>query len=80
MTTDEIGDQVQTLTRGQVPEFARRDDLARLYRYAVEHGDELRYIPCFCGCFRFGHRSNRECYIKSANADGAITFTSHAAT
>jgi hypothetical protein len=80
VTTDEIGDQVQTVARGQVPDFARRDDLARLYRFAVEHGDELKYIPCFCGCVRFGHRSNRDCYIKSANADGAITFTSHAAT
>jgi hypothetical protein len=79
-TTDEIGDQVQTVPRGGVPEFAQRSDLPRLYRYAVEHGEELQYIPCFCGCARFGHRSNRDCYIKSANADHTITFTSHAAT
>jgi hypothetical protein len=80
VTTDAIGYQVQTLPRGQVPDFARRGELAGLYRYAAEHGDELQYIPCFCGCGRVGHRSNRDCYIKSFNADGTLTFTSHAAT
>jgi hypothetical protein len=80
VTTDAIGDQVQTLPPGQVPQFATTADIQRLYRYAVEHGDELQYIPCFCGCYRFGHTSNRDCYIKAFNRDGTLTFTSHAAT
>ncbi|MGH7313387.1 MAG: PCYCGC motif-containing (lipo)protein [Candidatus Rokuibacteriota bacterium] len=80
VTTDEIGDKVQTLPRGQLPEFARTPDQQTLYRYAVEHGDELRYIPCTCGCGSFGHTSNRDCYIKADNPDGTLTFTSHAAT
>lgn len=80
VTTDAIGDQVQTLPRGQVPVFAGKGEIAQLYRYAVEHGDELQYIPCFCGCYRFGHTSNRDCYVKSFNRDGTLTFTSHAAT
>lgn len=79
VTTDAIGDQVQTLPKGQLPQFARSRDVQKLYRYAVEH-DELRYMPCFCGCYRFGHTSNRDCYIKSFNPDGTVTFTSHAAT
>lgn len=80
VTTDAIGDRIQTLPRGQIPGFAGRGEIAGLYRYAVEHGDELQYIPCFCGCGRFGHKSNRDCYIKSFNPDGTLTFTSHAAT
>ncbi len=80
VTTDAIGDQVQTLPRGQYPEFAGTGETRDLYRYAVEHGDELQYIPCFCGCYRFGHKSNRDCYIKASNRDGTLTFTSHAAT
>jgi hypothetical protein len=80
VTTDAIGDKVQTLPRGQLPQFATTPDVQRLYRYAVEQGDELLYIPCFCGCYRFGHTSNRDCYIKSFNRDGTLTFTSHAAT
>lgn len=80
VTTDAIGDQMQTLPRGQYPQFAGGGDIQTLYRYAVEHGDELRYVPCFCGCYRFGHTSNRDCYIKAANRNGTLTFTSHAAT
>lgn len=80
ITTDAIGDQVQTLPRGQLPRFASSADTQRLYRYAAEQGDELQYFPCFCGCYRFGHVSNRDCYIKAVNGDGTLTFTSHAAT
>jgi hypothetical protein len=80
VTTDAIGDQVQTLPRGQLPVFAGSGEVRELYRYAVDHGDELQFMPCFCGCYRFGHKSNRECYIKRVNGDGTLTFTSHAAT
>jgi hypothetical protein len=80
VTVDEIGDRVQTLPKGQLPEFASSRDQQALYRYAVEHGDELRYIPCTCGCGSLGHTSNRDCYIKADNPDGTLTFTSHAAT
>ncbi len=80
ISTDSIGDQVQRLPKSELPEFARTGDAGRLYRYAVEHGDELQYMPCFCGCFRFGHKNNRDCYIKTFHEDGTLTFTSHAAT
>ena len=80
VTKDAIGDQVQTLPRGQFPVFAETGEIRELYRYAVERGDELKYIPCYCGCGRFGHTSNRDCYIKAFNPDGTLTFTSHAAT
>lgn len=80
VTTDAIGDKVQTLPKDQLPEFAAGGDAGPLYRYAVEHGDELQYIPCFCGCYRVGHKSNRDCYVKASHPDGTVTFTSHAAT
>ena len=82
ISTDAIGDRVQTLPRGELPQFAGPEtpDTRRLYQYAVEHGEELQYIPCTCGCVRRGHKSNRDCYIKSFNKDGTLTFTSHAAT
>ena len=82
VTTDAIGDMVQTVPKGELPQFAGpgTPDIRRLYLYAVDHGDELQYIPCTCGCARVGHKSNRACYIKSENKDGTLTFTSHAAT
>jgi len=79
VTTDAIGDQNQTVARGQLPVFAATGDAARLYTFALENPDTLGSIPCTCGCERFGHPSNRACYIKDERA-GRVTFTSHAAT
>lgn len=80
ITRDEIGDSIQTVARGQLPDFADTPELRQLYRYALEHEGELRYIPCTCGCGAYGHRDNRHCYVKAVHADGRVTFTSHAAT
>jgi hypothetical protein len=58
-----------------------RPEVKRLYAYALEHGDLLRYIPCYCGCGGWaGHRSNRDCYVRRVNADGGVVFDSMAPT
>lgn len=80
VTRDEIGDQVQTVPKGRLPDFAETPELRELYRYAVDHKADLQYIPCTCGCGKFGHKDNRHCYVKAKAADGSVTFTSHAAT
>jgi len=82
MTRDQLGDQNQTLPRLELPEFAKAGNqrVREAYRFAVAHGKDLDYIPCFCGCRKIGHRHNRDCYIKSENPDRTITYTSHAAT
>lgn len=81
ITRDEVGDYVHTVPAGQLPAFARGRnwDHTALYRYAIEYGDDLKYIPCYCGCGGIGHTSNRACYIKQDHPDGSKTFTSHAA-
>lgn len=82
VTTDQYGDQNQTLPRRETPQFAtsRGLNVQELYRFAVEQGQDLESIPCYCGCGGIGHRSNRACYIKNENRDGTVTYTSHAAT
>lgn len=79
VTTDAIGDQVQTRKGGALPVFAGRGDIAELYRFARERGDVLTWMPCTCGCARLGHTSNRSCYVKRESGD-STTWTSHAAT
>ena len=81
-TSDSYGDLVHTVARGELPEFARTasTEVQQVYRYAADRGAVLRYIPCFCGCMRIGHRSNDDCYIKARHADGTVTYTSHGAT
>jgi hypothetical protein len=79
VTVDSIGDENQTLARGTLPVFAAKGDAAQLYTFALDHRDTLSAIPCTCGCERFGHTSNRSCYVKAERGD-QVTFTSHAAT
>ena len=78
VTTDEIGDQVQTRRGGALPAFADSGETAVLYRFARERGDVLTWMPCVCGCAQIGHTSNRTCYIKAETARDT-TWTSHAA-
>lgn len=82
ITTDSHGDQFQTMPRGSLPEFARSGgpEVEQVYRFAVEQGEALESIPCFCGCAKIGHRHNRDCYFKSLNRDGTVTYTSHGST
>ena len=80
VTTDRYGDMVQTVPRGELPEFARGvPDTGSVYRFATDHAADLEYIPCFCGCKNIGHRSNRDCYVNSFNSDRTVTYTSHGA-
>jgi hypothetical protein len=79
VTTDKIGDSVQTRGRGQLPTFIDGDDVRALYTFAAEHPEVLAFMPCVCGCVDFGHTSNRSCYIKAETGD-RVTWTSHAAT
>ncbi|MCD8509772.1 MAG: PCYCGC domain-containing protein [Bacillus sp. (in: Bacteria)] len=39
------------------------------YIHAVDHGDDLQYIPCYCNCWQepFYHQSVRDCFIDSSN-------------
>ena len=79
VTTDEVGDEVQIVPRGQLPIFAAESDTGALYRFATARGEVLRHMACTSGCARIGHTSNRSCYIK-AESDPSVTYTSHAAT
>lgn len=82
VTVDQFGDETQTLPRPELPDFARSrgPNVQEVYRFALEQGKDLEYMPCFCGCRNIGHRHNRDCYIKSENRDGTVTYTSHGAT
>jgi hypothetical protein len=79
VTVDEVGDQVQTVRRGQLPVFAATPEVAVLYRFATEHPQAFAGVECTCGCTRIGHVTNRLCYIKAETGD-QVTYTSHAAT
>jgi hypothetical protein len=51
--------------------------LQKAYAFAASHYEELRFIPCYCGCDG-QHKDNFECYYKH-DGTGTITgFEEHA--
>ena len=66
----------------QLPSWLQRKSpkVQRAYAQAVTHRDELRYIPCYCGCGNVGHAAVADCHIADVAADGSIIFEEHAST
>ncbi|MFQ5803432.1 MAG: PCYCGC motif-containing (lipo)protein [Candidatus Methylomirabilales bacterium] len=82
VTVTASGDRLHRVPAEHLPAFAVSESplVQNNYRFAVAHPDTLGYIPCFCGCDRFGHRHNGDCYVQARHSDGTVTFTSHGAT
>jgi hypothetical protein len=53
------------------------DTVHAAYRFAALHPEVLRYVPCFCGCERDGHRDNEDCFVASRAPDGAVSWDPH---
>ncbi len=55
------------------------DSLKDAYPFAVDKPAVLKVLPCYCGCgLTSGHRSNLDCFIAGARADGTVVFDDHA--
>ena len=47
-------------------------NLPQLYEFVARRPDVERYLPCFCGCWRAGHKSNYDCFVDTVHRDGAV--------
>lgn len=43
------------------------------YEFAARHPEVMKYVPCFCGCERGGHKDNHDCFVGSRGADNRVT-------
>jgi hypothetical protein len=48
------------------------------YQFAVANPDTMQHIPCYCGCGAMGHTSNYSCYVSDVDANGKVSFDTHA--
>lgn len=54
-----------------------REQTEEAYEFAARHPEVLRYVPCFCGCERQGHRSNLDCFVARRAKTGEVTWSAH---
>jgi hypothetical protein len=43
-----------------------------VYKFAAEHPEILKYVPCYCGCESTGHGHNESCFVKRRDAKGNV--------
>jgi hypothetical protein len=68
MPLDQMPDEVQSSAVS----------VQQAYRFASANPDIMKQIPCYCGCGSMGHTSNYSCYVQNVDANGKITFDTHA--
>jgi len=67
---------------GVMPDWLQRADpnIIADYAWAAEHYQELRWIPCYCGCSTVGHTSNATCYYRYDKDGKILGYDAHAMT
>src|SRR5262245_60777343 len=59
---------------GNIATAVRPAEVVRAaYLFAATRPDILKYMPCFCGCERGGHRGNDDCFVTARDAAGKPT-------
>jgi hypothetical protein len=48
------------------------------YQYALSNSDDLKNVPCYCGCGAAGHTSNYSCYVQEIKPSGEVIHDGHA--
>ena len=44
------------------------------YQFALANQDILKYIPCYCGCGKEGHKSVKDCFVQEVRAGGTVIW------
>lgn len=43
------------------------------FTFAARHPEVMKFVPCFCGCQRAGHKDNHDCFVSGRDAAGKVT-------
>lgn len=70
----------QGVEASKLPKEALEDPKIReAYEYVVENPEFLDYIPCYCNCYRLGHKNIKGCFVSKFKSDGNVVFDRHGA-
>lgn len=78
-STTDVGGLAMASMDGMPAEVkAAPTTVQQAYQFNVANPDVMKQIPCYCGCGKMGHTSNYACYVHSVDAQGVITYDTHA--
>jgi len=61
-----------------LPKYAKRTPIVEAaYNYSLENPELLEHIPCYCNCYKLGHKNVRDCFIKEFKEDNKVVFDEH---
>lgn len=60
-----LADDLPRLPAGVVMGVRSVGVMRATYEFAARHPEVMKYVPCFCGCERGGHKDNHDCYVAS---------------
>jgi hypothetical protein len=50
----------------------------QVYQFAAADPDEMKQIPCYCGCDDIGYSPDYSCYISGTDENEQLIFAAHA--
>lgn len=64
--------------KNDLPAYAMRTpQVQAAYNHAVKDQELLVFIPCYCNCYRVGHKHVGECFVKEINRREEVVFDNH---
>jgi len=71
--------QNRGVSKGQLPQYAlRNSEVETAYRYVVDNSGKMEKLPCYCNCYKLGHRSVKDCFINKTGEE-RVVFNDHGA-
>jgi hypothetical protein len=68
-----LADDLPMLPAGVVSGARPVGVLRATYEFAARHPEVMKYVPCFCGCERGGHKDNHDCFVAKRSPEGKVT-------
>ena len=68
-----VADDLPWLPAGVIAAVRPLSVMKATYEFAGRHPEVMRFVPCFCGCERAGHKDNHDCYVAGRDAKGRVT-------
>jgi hypothetical protein len=69
-----LGEDLPLLPTGVAMAVRPLNVMRATYEFSARHPEVMRYVPCFCGCERGGHKDNHDCFVATRDSADKVTM------